>query len=173
MIKTQRNRKQKIPHIVLERQTLRFSPYKNRKLKVKLWWIGPREGEKREFFITFILFEGHFFNICVLSQCIVYWIHIQNIHIKKYYFIHFCCWFLKSSKAFSVSLRILSVNVSKSTVSWKLRIWSYLLKKSLNQNFIFCIVLSIKVLFFIKFLSTKKNWFQKANVFEHYLINVF
>ena len=25
-----------------------------------------------------------FFNICVLSQCILYWIHFQNIHTFKY-----------------------------------------------------------------------------------------
>ena len=33
-------------------------------------------------------------NICVLSQCIVYGIHFQNIHTfahqKTYYFMHFC-----------------------------------------------------------------------------------
>ena len=29
----------------------------------------------------------------------------KNIHFKNIYFIHFCCLFLKSSKAFSVSLR--------------------------------------------------------------------
>ena len=36
LIKSKRNRKWKIPHTVLERQNLRFSSYKNRKLKVKL-----------------------------------------------------------------------------------------------------------------------------------------
>ena len=35
LIKTKRNRKWKIPHTVLERQSLCFSSYKNRKLKVK------------------------------------------------------------------------------------------------------------------------------------------
>ena len=65
-----------------------FSSYKNRKLKVKLWWVGAHERKKRAFFILFILSEGNFFNICVLSQCIVYWIHFQKIHIKKHYCIH-------------------------------------------------------------------------------------
>ena len=32
----------------------------------------------------FILFEGIFFNSCVLSQCIVYLIHFQNIHTFTY-----------------------------------------------------------------------------------------
>ena len=83
-IKTKRNRKWKIPHTVLERRTLCFSSYKNSKLKVKLWWVGARERKKRAFFVPFILSEGNFFNICVLSQCIVYWIHFQNIHTFTY-----------------------------------------------------------------------------------------
>ena len=72
--------------------------------------------EKRgHFFVPFILPEGNFFKICVLSQCIVYWTYFQNIHTFTYqkhhtlniniiYFIHCCCLFLKSSKAFSASL---------------------------------------------------------------------
>ena len=50
-----------------------------------------------------------FFKVCVLSQCIVYWIHFQNIHTftyQEHYFIHFCCLFLKLSKAFSISLTL-------------------------------------------------------------------
>ena len=35
--------------------------------------------EKKAFFVPFILPEGISFNICVLTQCIVYWIHFQNI----------------------------------------------------------------------------------------------
>ena len=84
LIKVKRNRKWKITHIVLERRTLCFSSYKNRKLKVKLWWVGARKRKKRAFFVPFILSEGNFFNICVLSQCIVYWIHFQNIHTFAY-----------------------------------------------------------------------------------------
>ena len=44
-------------------------------------------------------------------QCIEYTFRKYILlHIQKYYLIHFCCLFLKSSKAFSVSLRtILSV----------------------------------------------------------------
>ena len=51
-----------IPHVVLERRTLCFSSYKNSKLKVKLW-VGARERKKRAFLGSFILSEGHFFNI--------------------------------------------------------------------------------------------------------------
>ena len=71
-------------HCFRERESLCFSSYKNRKLKVKLWWVGARERKKRAFFVPFILSEGNFFNICVLSQCIVYWIHFQNIHTFTY-----------------------------------------------------------------------------------------
>ena len=89
------------------RGTLCFSSYKNRKLKVKLLWVGAREKKKRAFFVPFLLSEGNFFNICVLSQCIVYWIHFQNIHTFTYQktLLHTLFYlFLKSSKAFSVSL---------------------------------------------------------------------
>ena len=84
MIKTKRNRKWKIPYTVLERRTLGFSLYKNRKLKKKLWRVGDRERIKRALFVLFIFSEGIFFNICVLSQCILYWIHFQNIHTFTY-----------------------------------------------------------------------------------------
>ena len=69
---------------VLERRTLCFSSCKNRKLKVKLWWIRARERKKRTFFLSFILSKGNFFKICVLSQCILYWIQFQNIHTFTY-----------------------------------------------------------------------------------------
>ena len=49
-------------------------------LKVKLWWVGARKRKKRTSFVPFILSEENFFNICVLSRCIVYWIYFQNIH---------------------------------------------------------------------------------------------
>ena len=45
----------KIPHKVLERRTLYFSSLKNHKLKVKLWWAGACEREKRAFFVSFFL----------------------------------------------------------------------------------------------------------------------
>ena len=40
--------------------------------------------KKKEFFVPSILSEENFFKICVLSQCIVYWIHFQNIHTFTY-----------------------------------------------------------------------------------------
>ena len=52
--KTKRYWKRKILHTVLERRTLCFSSYKNRKLKVKLWWVGACE-RKRGYFL-YLLF---------------------------------------------------------------------------------------------------------------------
>ena len=46
--------------------------------------FGTRQRKKRAFFVPFILSEGTFFKICVLSQCIVYRVHFQNIHIFTY-----------------------------------------------------------------------------------------
>ena len=59
----------------------------DRKLKVKLWWVGVREKKPKKngtFFVTFILSKGIFFKICVLSQYIVYWIHFRNIPTFTY-----------------------------------------------------------------------------------------
>ena len=64
-----------------------ISSYKNRKLKVKLQWVGARKRKKRAFFVPFILSERNFFNICVLSQCIVYWILIQKFRSQACNFI--------------------------------------------------------------------------------------
>ena len=84
LIKRKQNRKWKIPHTVWERQILCFSSCKNSKLKVKLWWIGARERKNKTVFVSLILPEGNSFKICVLSQCKVYWIHFQNMHIFTY-----------------------------------------------------------------------------------------
>ena len=86
-----------------------FSSYKNRNFTVKLWWVGACEKKKRAFFVPLILSEGIHFNICVLSQWIVYWIHFQNIHTfmyQKTLLYTLFCLFLKSSKASSVSLTL-------------------------------------------------------------------
>ena len=61
-----------------------WSSCKNRKLEIKLWWVGACERKRRAFFVPVILSEGSFFKICVLSQCIVYWIHFQNINTFRY-----------------------------------------------------------------------------------------
>ena len=103
----------KIPHTVLERRTLCFSSYKNRKLKVKLSWVGPREKSKRTSFAPFILSKGNFLTFVFYLDV---W-YIEYIWLNRYYngilifgilktllHTHFCL-FLKSPKAFSVSLK--------------------------------------------------------------------
>ena len=62
--------------------------------------------EKRGNFLYHLFGQKEIFLTCVLSQCILYQIHLQYIllHIEKHYFIHFCCLVLKLLKAFSVSL---------------------------------------------------------------------
>ena len=55
----------------------------------------------------------YFFNICVSSQCMMYWINFQNIYTfiyQKPLLSALFCLFLKSSKALSVSLRKLIIS---------------------------------------------------------------
>ena len=76
------------------------------KSKTVTCWSSRKR--KKAFFVPFILSEGHFFNICVPSQCIMYWIYFQNIRTFIYQkaLLHtLFCLLLKSPKALSVSLR--------------------------------------------------------------------
>ena len=75
-----------------------------RKLKVKLRWIGARESKKRTFLYCLFYPNANFsrFVFYLNVYCTEYTFRICN-----HYFIHFCCLFLKSLKAFSVSLSIL------------------------------------------------------------------
>ena len=50
-------------------------------IRVKLQWAAAHE-RKREFVYRLFCSREFFFNICVLSQCIVYWI---LLHLKNYY----------------------------------------------------------------------------------------
>ena len=101
------------------RETNHISSHQNSKLNEKLWWVGTCERKEKAFLVPFIFSKENFFpkEICVLSQCIVYWIHFQNIHslhIVKHCFILFCCLFLKLSKAFSVSLNVCNFHTEMS-----------------------------------------------------------
>ena len=78
------NQRWKIPHILWERRNVYFSSYKNCELKVKPWRIGVQQVKKTAFFVRFIWSERNFFNICVLSQCIVYWVNFQNTYTFTY-----------------------------------------------------------------------------------------
>ena len=82
-------------------------------------------------------FWRKFFNIYVLSQCIVYWIqfhNIHNLHIKKHYFIHFFCLFLKLSKTLSVSLSAKRLRISYYLIY--IMIHATLYKMKYNKNLI-------------------------------------
>ena len=82
--KTKQNRKWKIPRRCFERWTLCVSSYKNRKLKVKLWWVGAHKRKKSALFVTFFCSKKIFFNICVLLQCLMFWTNFQNIYTFEY-----------------------------------------------------------------------------------------
>ena len=58
LIKTRRNRKWNIPHIVFERCFRWYNNYC--KVKVKLWWIAAHDRKKKAFFVPFILFKEIF-----------------------------------------------------------------------------------------------------------------
>ena len=71
-------------------------------------WSSRKKEEG--IFCTNYFVRMKFFNIYVLSQCILYRIHFQNIHTFTYQktLLHaLFCMFLKSSKAFSVSLSVM------------------------------------------------------------------
>ena len=107
MIKTKRNRKWEIPYTVLERRTLCFSSYKNRKLKVKRDELELAEEKRGQFLHGLFCLKGVSltFAFYLNVQCIENTFRIYILlHIKKHYIIHFCCLILISSKALSVSL---------------------------------------------------------------------
>ena len=99
--------------------------------------MGPCKRKKEGIFILLIFLEVIFFNIFVLSRCIVYWIHFQNKHVFTYQktLLHsLFCLFLKLLKAFGVSLKsvllLLLVNfvsglrVKLMNISLIVNIWS-------------------------------------------------
>ena len=110
-IKSNKNKqelKMENPHIVLERLTLCFSWYKNRQLKKNCDEMELAK-EKRGHFLYCLFWpkEICFKFVSILNvKCIEYTSRIYILLlIKKHYSIHFCCLFLKSSKAFSISLK--------------------------------------------------------------------
>ena len=83
LIKTKWYGKWKIPHTVLERQTLCFSSYKNRQLKVKLWWVVARERKTRAFCPKKILLTFVFYlNVRCIECTLRIYILLQ---IKKHF----------------------------------------------------------------------------------------
>ena len=69
------------------------------KCKTVMSWSSWKK--KEVIFCTVYSAQRKFFNICVLSQCIAYWIHCQNIHVFTYQKVLFHRFF---AKVFSVFL---------------------------------------------------------------------
>ena len=157
MIKTKQNRKWKISYGVLERWTLCFSLNKYHKLKVKQWRVGARGRKKRAFFVLFILSEGNFFEICALSQCIVYSIHFQNIHTFTY------------QKTLLHTLLLLVFKIVESLqrilkFSHRLKTTTKIFKHSLSQRLcIDCYVYAIFNLIEMVMLSPQKQYEQTSS----------
>ena len=64
------------------------------KNKIVISWSSRKK--KSSSFVMFTLSEGNVF--------LTFLFHLNILHIKKHYFIDFCCLFFKLSKTFSVSL---------------------------------------------------------------------
>ena len=116
------NLKWKIPHTVFERRILCFSSYKNRKSKVKLWWVGASERKKRAFFVGFNLFTVSRF-LCFMSMY-----SVLNTLSEYTTFLHFfnCfenCWKLSLYRKEQIYFYIVSKNII-----------SYWLSTNLNQS---------------------------------------
>ena len=103
LIKTKRNWKWKFSHTSSETWTLCFRSFKNRKLTVKLWWVGARERKTRACFVPL--------NLCFISMhCVLntlseyaYCYILKSKSINSYT----CCLFLKLLNPFIVSLACL------------------------------------------------------------------
>ena len=114
-------------------------------------------NEKKAFFVPFILSKGNFlrFVFYLSVQCIEYTFRICILlHFKKYYFIHFCCLFLKKTKAFSVSLSHFNLIWSFFCQSVELypffsQIWSF--------SIVFCFIMHNRFIL-IKFVDLDDSW---------------
>ena len=130
------------PHTFRDTNLVLNSLYKSPKLKVKLWWLGVSSRKKKSaFLVTFIFSAGRFFYICVLAQCLVYWINFENIYtfIHQKILLHaLFCLFLKLPKTFKVSSRdspkILSVYYIYSSLKCLIMMRPSWTSKSLQKN---------------------------------------
>ena len=135
------NQKKNILHIF--RETKLVSAYiRNRKLKVKLWWVETRKRKKNAFFVLFILSEGMFFLTYVISLNVwriknTFRIYIWNyiimkLHIKNHFFIHFLPVF-KIIKNLQCILKFFSFNNS---LIWRVHflLLPSLLKKAIQHH---------------------------------------
>ena len=78
LIEREWNRKWIIPHTLFERWTLRFSLLRIKSKTVMSW--SSRKKKECIFCNDYFCLKNFFFNICVLSQCVVCWINFENIY---------------------------------------------------------------------------------------------
>ena len=69
--KNETESRMKNPTHSFKRRTLCFSSYKNRKLKVKLWWVGAHKRKKRAFLYRLFCSKKFFLHLCFISMCSV------------------------------------------------------------------------------------------------------
>ena len=104
LIKTRRDRKREIPNTVLEKRTLCFSSYKNRRLSSwkKRWhFIYRLFCPKEIFFLTF----AFFLNVWYIEYTFRIYILLQ---IKKHYFILFLLFYFIQNPSPRIFQRIWS-----------------------------------------------------------------
>ena len=118
--------------------------------------------KKSAFIVPFILSGGNTFNICVLSQCIVHWINLQNIHSFTYQkiLLHtLFCLFLKCRKTsvypndwrFPRHSSILLLCKEKKVFSrWKH--WCFFIKKNIEKK------LNIPPLSLLERIKNDRKW---------------
>ena len=90
---------------ILERQTLGFSSYKNRKLKVKLWWVGARARKRGHFLLRWFCLKEIFVTFFVISLYSVSRSEYTYSYLSKNITLYTYCLFLKLSKVFNVFLK--------------------------------------------------------------------
>ena len=102
--------------------------------------------KKKKFFLPFILSKGNVFDICVLSRCIVYWIHFQNIHTFTYQktLLHtLFCLFFKIVENLQCNFKFVRYGIS--TILY-----------SLHER---------KLVYAVQDVTTMTNWLTKCNIF--------
>ena len=141
------------------------------KIKTVMSWSAWKK--KEGIFCTIYFVPRYFFKICVLSQCILHWIHFQNINIfiyKKKLLHTLFSLFLKSSKVFIVSLiycrKVVWNGFSQLGVAWQYFVWtSWPSNKCFNissfceQNILFPIIIFLLISYSL--LVFKSPFFRK------------
>ena len=86
-----------------------FSSYKNRELKVKLWWVRACKRKKSAVLVTFILFEGLF--VKKLIKIIFSSITVQVLDKQLFFLLRFSSSYLMSESFPGIHLRVLDFNL--------------------------------------------------------------